>query len=227
MQKISREKFEALIEGAKVLERQEGGLSALRTQDHRIIKIWQRRAGLTSDRIRPYSERFRINCEELNRRGVTAPVISESYVLQDTGEHVLCYQEIPGTPLRELAESSRLPLKDMAEFYAELHAKGVHFRSIHLGNVLRLDPAGFALIDVTDTSFTKKPLSLKRRAENLGYAWAYRTDFAYFDTAIRKSLLSDYLKASGLSPSDAALFNKLHNKAFAHYQQRRKARMGH
>ena len=222
METLNREQFDNLIEGAKVLERQEGGLSALRSTDGNIIKIWQRRPGLSSDRVKPYSQRFRVNCEELNRRGIVAPVITAEYELKETGEHVLVYREIPGQPLRDLAEEGRMPLMDIAGFYAELHHKGIHFRSIHLGNVLRLEPDGFGLIDVADTSFSNKPLSLRKRAENMGYAWAYRTDYAYFDAEVRARLLAYYETAAGLQRAEATRFHKLLDQAYDHYTTRRR-----
>lgn len=222
MQVLTREAYDRLVEGARVLERQDEGLSALRTPEGQIIKIWQRRAGLSSDRVKPYSQRFRINCEELNRRGIVAPVISAEYELEDTGEHLLCYQEIPGTSLRELAEEARLPIMDLAAFYAELHQKGIFFRSIHLGNVLHLVPDGFGLIDVTDTRFSRKPLSLRKRAENMGYAWAYRGDYAYFDAEVRARLLAYYETAAGLQRAEAVQFHKLLDQAYEHYTIRRR-----
>lgn len=221
---LTADEFHALVKGAKVLERQDGGLSALRTGDGYIIKIWQRRRGLTSDKVKPYSQRFRSNCEELNRRGIVAPVISESYAVRDSGEHLVCYREIAGTPLNEVAEDGSLPLKDLAGFYAELHDKGIHFRSIHLDNMLLLEPAGFGLIDVTDTSFISKPLSLRKRAENLGYAWAYRSDYSYFNDEVRARLTAYYETAARLSQAEAGRFRKLLDQAHEHYTIRRRKR---
>ncbi len=222
MQPLTQAQFQALIKGAEVLESQEDKPSALLACDGNIIKIWQRRSGLSSDRLKPYSQRFRSNCEELNRRGIRAPVVTSAFEVKDSGEHVLLYPEIPGKALISLARENDLPLRDLAGFYAELHGKGVHFRSIHLGNVLRLEPDGFALIDVTDTTFTRKPLSLRKRAENLGYAWAYRSDHAYFDAEVRARLLAYYETAAGLPQAEAGRFRKLLDQAYDHYTVRRR-----
>ncbi|MGH8529950.1 MAG: hypothetical protein ACRETN_08945 [Nevskiales bacterium] len=220
MQPISRAEFERLIAGAEILERQGGGLSALRTPDGRIIKLWQRRRGLSSDRIWPYSRRFADNCRRLLRRGIAAPRIEQAYRLDETGEHVLIYPLLAGTPLRQLAERSALPLAELADFYAALHAKGVLFRSIHLGNVIKLDRGSFALIDVTDVRFFRRSLPVDKRAQNLGYAWTYRGDKSYFTPAATDQLVRDYLARAHLNDKEEATFHRRLKHHRRHYETR-------
>ncbi len=220
MQRLLRAEFERLTAGAEILERQAGGLSALRTPDGRIIKLWQRRRGLSSDRVWPYSRRFADNCRRLAQRGFKTPRIEAAYTLSDTGEHALVYPMLRGLPLRKLAEAGSLPLADLAAFYAELHAKGVWFRSIHLGNVLKLETRGFGLIDVSDTRFFRRPLKPAERAHNLGYAWSYRLDQAYFTPEVRARLLQLYLDNARFSEPQAGAF--LHR--LEHYRRHYAAR---
>ncbi len=221
MEPISAAQFQRLIAGAEVLERQGGGLSALRTRDDRIVKIWQRRGGLSSDRIWPYSRRFADNCRRLQQRGIVAPTIERALRHTGTGEHVLVYPMLAGTHLRTLAQGNALPLASLAEFYAELHAKGVWFRSIHLGNVLKLERGGFGLIDVTDVDFSRSPLGLEPRAHNLGYAWAYRGDRRYFTAQVTAELLQHYLACASLSEAQAQKFRRRLEHHRRHYERRK------
>ena len=227
MRSLSQAEFERLIQGAKVLERQKGGfLSALRSADGRIIKLWQRRGGLSSDRIKPYSKRFADSCRRLNERGIPAPQIEDRFRIKETGEHVLVYPLLPGKSLAELAEVGELPVDALADFYLQLHTAGVLFRSIHLGNVLQLEDGRLGVIDVTDCWFFSKPLVLKFRAQNIGYAWEYRGDHVYFDAPVRERMLSRYLQKSGLSERKKERFKALLDEALAHYDARRKRRGG-
>ena len=221
MEPLSAAQFQRLIAGAEVLERQGGGLSALRTPGGRIVKIWQRRGGLSSDRIWPYSRRFAQNCRRLRERGVTAPQIEQAFRRSDTGEHILVYPMLAGTPLRKLAGQNVLPLAELARFYADLHARGVWFRSIHLGNVLRLEQGGFGLIDVTDVYFSRGPLALDARAQNLGYAWSYRGDRRYFTATVRAELLQHYLAQAGLNAAQAGKFTQRLEHWRRHYERRK------
>lgn len=223
MEPLSRGEFERLIAGAEVLERQGGGLSALRTPDNRIVKIWQRRRGLSSDRIWPYSRRFAENCRRLARRGIAAPHIEQAFRRADTGEHILVYPMLAGISLRTLADQQALPLAELAEFYAELHRKGILFRSIHLGNVLQLEHGGFGLIDVTDVRFFRRQLNLDERALNLGYAWAYRGDRQYFTPDVTARLLVRYFKRARLGKREAQELTQRMVRYRRHYERRSKS----
>lgn len=221
MRSLSQAEFERLIEGAKVLERQDDSLSALRSPDGNIIKIWQRQGLLSSDRLRPYSRRFADNCARLIARGIAAPVISDRFRIAETGEHVLLYPLLPGISLRELAADGRLPVDELADFYASLHQKGVLFRSIHLGNVLQLDAGGFGLIDVTDCWFFRRPVGMKHRALNIGYAWSYHGDHVYFDAPVRERMLRRYLDRAGLGAPQQRQLERHLQEAMAYYSARR------
>ncbi len=225
MRVMHQEAFERLIEGAKILERQKGGfLSALKTADGHIIKLWQRRSGLSSDLLRPYSKRFADNCAKLQARGIPAPTIVDRFRIQETGEHVLIYPMLPGHSLAELASQGQLPVDALADFYAQLHAAGVLFRSIHLGNVLQLDDGRLGLIDVTDCWFYSRPLAVKQRAQNIGYAWAYRGDHVHFTAPVRERMLTRYLQQADLSASKTQRLKAQLEEALAHYNARRESR---
>ncbi|MGB1581756.1 MAG: hypothetical protein ACPHER_09650 [Nevskiales bacterium] len=227
MQTLSQADFEQLIAGAKVLERQDGGLSALKTPDNRLIKVWQRRGGLSSDRIRPYSKRFADNCRRLNERGIPAPVIQERFRIRETGEHVLIYPLLPGLSLDKVAKQGELPVEELAGLYARLHQAGVLFRSIHLGNVLQLDDGRLGLIDVTDCWFFSRPLGSRFRAQNIGYAWEYRGDHVHFTDAVRRQMLEVYLDEANLGRRKTRRFKAELEDALAHYDARRKKRAAH
>lgn len=225
MRSVTQADFEQMIAGAKVLERQEGGLSALRSADGHIIKIWQRRGGLSSDRLRPYSKRFADNCARLNERAIPAPVVSDSFRIKETGEHVLIYPMLPGHSMADLAAADGLPIEAMAQFYVQLHNAGVFFRSIHLGNVLQLEDQRLGVIDVTDCWFYKSPLGMKKRAQNIGYAWAYRGDNVYFTDAVRERMQAVYLDKAELSAKQQQQFKQHLAEAYAHYSARKARRV--
>ncbi len=222
MQSLTPAELERLTAGAEILERQAGGLSALRTPNGRIIKLWQRRRGLSSDRIWPYSRRFADNCRRLLRRGIAAPRIEHLYRVEETGEHVLVYPLLAGASLRKLAERNALPLAELARFYASLHDKGVLFRSIHLGNVIQLDSGGFALIDVTDVRFFRRSLPANKRAKNLGYAWSYHADQHHFPSAVTTELVHEYLAQARLSDTDERTFRRQLERYCQHYGSRKR-----
>jgi len=49
----------------------------------------------------------------------------------------------------------------------QLHERGVYFRSLHLGNVVRTPDGRLGLIDISDVRVHRRPLGRLLRARNL------------------------------------------------------------
>lgn len=207
--------FERMLAGGRVLQYSSGKPSAILEAGGRsIIKIVSRETGFTSDRLWPYGYRFYANSRMLLQRGIEAPRIRRYCVLRSSGEHVLVYDFLPGHSLLDLAERNEVVEDDaLAAFYAGLHARGILFRSIHPGNILRLDDGRFALIDVTDTRFYPQPLSVRRRVRNLLYAWMRDRYRHVFPPERIARLLQYYDCHAELSPHARARFMASMQKA--------------
>ena len=87
--------------------------------------------------------------------------------IQRTAVH---YIPVAGDTLRALTKAMDDPvplLTNFAKFLAELHHKGVYFRSIHIGNVVVTENNEFALIDIADLKVFPKSLSIRQRNRNM------------------------------------------------------------
>lgn len=118
----------------------------------------------------PYAKRFINNAKKLNNLKI--PTISPLalYCLPHLQRTAVHYKPVLGSTLRELSKTPadlRPLFEKFGEFLAELHQKGVYFRSIHLGNVVLQDAGDFALIDIADLKIFSKPLSEHRRKRNM------------------------------------------------------------
>ncbi|WP_336145611.1 lipopolysaccharide kinase InaA family protein, partial [Klebsiella pneumoniae] len=70
--------------------------------------------------------------------------------------------------LQSLDSSLRESLIErFGRFMAQLHERGVYFRSLHLGNVLLLEDGEFGLIDVADMRIFPSALRNTLRQRNL------------------------------------------------------------
>ena len=79
------------------------------------------------------------------------------------------YEAVQGSTLRDLTKDisdPRLLLESFGVFLAELHRKGIYFRSIHFGNVVLQETGEFGLIDIADLRFFGRPLSEYQRERN-------------------------------------------------------------
>ncbi len=83
-----------------------------------------------------------------------------------------------------------LDIGGLAGFLAHLHDRGIYFRALHPGNVLRLDSGSFGLIDVTDVRFFILALTRHLRARNLSRLMYYKKHRrilgAHFEALVRE-----------------------------------------
>lgn len=183
---------EKLTVNAQVIEADGLGPKVLRLEDGSFFKLFRPRRWYTSGGFNPYSERFAANSEQLRKLGIITPIILGLYRLAD-GSNAVRYQPLPGQTLRQrlqLASSAderaRL-IKAFGRFMAQLHEKGVYFRSLHLANVLVLDNGEFGLIDLADLRIYPSSLRTSLRQRNLRHMQRYVED--------REWLFKEHLEA--------------------------------
>ncbi len=201
----SLDAFQVLCEAAEVLEEKkpnnEPKVLLLNPPNDGpfIIKVWHPDRVFTSARLFPYSSRFRRHAAALLSQGFNAPEVSGWGRLQGTRACYVSYRALPGKSLREL--KPQVELAGVARFIARLHDSGIDFRSLHLGNILWQGGDSYALIDLTDCSFRRRPLPLKLRTKRLVYLCTHRRDLAFMTEAQRwADLMLAYSEAVDIDP---------------------------
>ena len=209
---ISAAKFEQLRAGARLLERDDRGEKVLLTPDNRIIKLFYPRRRFTSARIYPYAHRFWNNARQLREKGIITVHCEQLLHDRTNQRHLVTYPLLPGTTLRnklnEVSNSGDY-LDKLASYLATLHAKGILFRSVHLGNILVLENGDYGLIDVADMTIQQRPLGLSKRARNFRHLLHDRTDREKLDAYGYGRLLEQYETAACISGYRRTLLRKL------------------
>ena len=153
--KLSNREFEALTQGARILEKDGFGLKVLRLPNARILKLFRRRHWLSSQLWAPHAQRFDRNAKILLKRGIPTLSVEKIFALPEMQRQAVLYRELPGTRLRswlsghEGHEAEHM-IQQFGRFVAKLHTEGVLFRSLHFGNVLVTPEQQLALIDIVD-----------------------------------------------------------------------------
>jgi hypothetical protein len=174
----------------------------LLTTDNHIIKLFYPRRRFTSARIYPYAYRFRNNARKLREKGIITIHCEQLRYDPEHKRHLITYPLLPGTTLRDrlaAAGNGDGYLDKLATWLVTLHAKGVLFRSIHLGNILVLDNRDYGLIDVADMSIQQRPLGLIKRARNFRHLLHDRGDRERLSEYGYGRLLDNYERAAGIS----------------------------
>jgi hypothetical protein len=209
---ITATEFDRLRAGARVLEYDGRGEKVLLTPDNRIIKLFYPRRRFTSARIYPYALRFWNNTQRLRHKGITTIQCEQLRYDRERQRHLITYPLLPGTPLRDCLQENRCNdqhLVKLAIFMATLHARGVLFRSIHLGNILVLEDGEFGLIDVADLTIRRWPLGLFRRARNFRHLLHDRRDRETLRGYGYSRFLEEYETAAGISGYRSRLLRTL------------------
>lgn len=180
MKSLSFDEYQQLVAASEVLEQDGHGIKVLKTRDGLIVKLFRRKRVLSSAVFKPYAARFVDNTHTLESLGIKTVSIEAVYRCAPINRTLIVYRPVPGQTLRKALRIAADPGKFMAQFagfFAELHEKGVLFRSIHLNNIIVPEAEDtFGLIDIADMKIFKGGLSLAQRMRNLRHLMRYQED---------------------------------------------------
>lgn len=179
MQVIDQSTYEALRKDADVLEADGSGDKVLRLADGRMLKLFRRKRLLSSALFYPYAQRFADNTRALEQRHILCPKIIAVYRIPSIQRDGVYYSPLEGTTVRQLQNNTD---KDdalrfqLGGFIAQLHEKGVYFRSLHFGNVVLTPKHDLGLIDIADMRCQRRALSDSKRLRNFAHLLRYKED---------------------------------------------------
>ena len=163
MEIVSANQLEDWVTHGEVLEKDSRGVKVVRLADGRLLKIFRSRRHPLLVRLRPDARLFSRNAQRLQTLGIRIPQILDSFWIdRSQGVSACLYQPLEGQPLDKLFRDARPEfgplLPGLAAYIRNLHRKGIYFRSLHLGNILRTPDGDFGLIDFLDLRFKRHPL---------------------------------------------------------------------
>ncbi len=175
MRIVSAHELEKWLEDGRVLEKDGRGPKVVALEDGRFLKIFHTRRHPLLARLQPAARRFSRNAEQLAGKGVGTPEVLETFWLnRETGLSGCLYQPLPGISVEQLYRQEPQGigelLPELAGFIRHLHELGIYFRSLHLGNIIRMPDGRFGLIDILDLQCRHGALSawqVKRNLEHL------------------------------------------------------------
>lgn len=223
---LSSEAFADLCSAAEVLETKQGLPAVLAHRDGDgqplVIKVWRRDRGFWATWVRRDHVRFRKALLALAARNVRVPRYRAHGRVQGSELRFVVYEWMAGEPLR--ARPEQVDLAALARLVADLHARGVYFRGLHLGNVIR-DPDGrLGLIDLQDVRWRNRRLSVRQRARNLAILCAHPRDRAFMMPQRWSDLVLAYAEAAGLGVAGTAPLRERVRRQMARRTDRRAAR---
>jgi len=186
LQILEHDDYLALRADAQVLTRDRYGDKVLALADGTILKLFRRKRLIRSAAWYPYAKRFADNARVLAALGIPCPEVTGLYRLPSVRREAVRYRPLAGETLRQLvragADAPDLRAR-LGRFVAGLHASGIYFRSLHLGNIVLTASGEFGLIDIADLSAGRRALSAARRRRNLRHLVRIAEDRAWLRPA--------------------------------------------
>ncbi|WP_222937580.1 protein kinase family protein [Spartinivicinus ruber] len=181
MKVLTQEEFDQLRKDIiEVIEEDAYGWKVARLTNGSFLKFFRTKRLISSAVLYPYAKRFSRNASKLKELGFETVSVINLYKIKDPNRDIVHYQPLHGETLRNIAKVQNNGLsndliKQLGSFIAELHEKGVYFRSLHLGNVVLTKTGTLGLIDISDMKFYSK-LSTSQKIRNFRHMFRYKKD---------------------------------------------------
>jgi hypothetical protein len=199
---LTLEALQGMLAGGEVLEQDERGYKVVRLQTGDILKIFRVRRKISGARIYSHARRFMRNAERLQKLGLNTVTCKRLYHFVNSTDTAVLYVPLAGYTVKKLLDGHLLN-QEMAMalgvFIAKLHQKGIHFRSLHMGNIVVMSDGQYGLIDISDMSIYPWPLFCNTRVRNFKHLSRYPDDIHKLGKLSWSSLLFGYFSGTNLS----------------------------
>ncbi len=193
--------FDIMCQGGDVLEKTERGPKVIQLKNGDIIKLFRVKRFFSGARIYSYARRFCRNAIRLNHIGIATIKVKKLYHFSDGVYSAVLYEPLEGETIRHVAQSAAVNdelTQSLATFLSKLHQKGVHFHSLHTGNVVITPADEIGLIDISDLSIYPWPLFCRTRVRSFNRLCRYNEDIKKFGERYWQLCLEHYFEVSGL-----------------------------
>lgn len=200
--RINKDSYEKWLTRGTIVEKDGYGIKVVRLDDGQYLKLFRLKRRFSSARWYSYAKRFTDNAAQLSKRGIVTLSGVEYLEIPHIERSCVLYEPVEGESFRQLAKQGKLT-RELSQRYfeliAELHRRGIYFRSLHLGNIILTPTGELALIDIADIRFKNKPLNLWQRRRNFAHLFRYQEDIEVLLPEGKNDALQAYLDNSNLS----------------------------
>ncbi|MGZ0655523.1 toluene tolerance protein [Coraliomargarita sp. W4R72] len=217
--------YESLTANGKVLEIEGNCPKVILLTEDRILKLFRRKRLLSSQLWITHAARFARNASKLRKRGIPTIQIRSVFSIPAIERQAVLYDMLQGDTLRDWLDANTqsaglIKCKELGVFVAELHSRGILFRSIHFGNVVVQADGSFGLIDIADTGFTcLGGLSVNQRIRNFHHMDRHDADRSQLAGPMGAAFLQAYLTAVDPSEPVKHRLSTAFNETFSKYKE--------
>jgi tRNA A-37 threonylcarbamoyl transferase component Bud32 len=193
---LTQQAFTDLLASASyVFEKDRYGIKVAQLTDGTMIKVFRVKRFFSAAQIYSYARRFCRNIDRLQQRNIPVPEVLRLYHVKSSRLSVVHYSPLPGKTIKDIMKEGLLNetlAYQVGEFIAKVHALGIYFRGLHIGNIVLTPNGELGLIDVSELSIYWH-LSRYRRLRNFARFWRSQEDAIQFGEANIKDLIDGYV----------------------------------
>ena len=195
---LSLQAFNDLLAGAeRVFEQDRHGVKVAQLKDGSIVKVFRVKRWWSGAGVYSYARRFCRNVDRLKQRNIPVPEVLNLYHVTSTRLSAVRYSPLPGKTIKDIMKAGLLDealAYQVGEFIAKVHALGIYFRGLHIGNVVRTPSGDLGLIDVSELSIYWS-LSRYRKLRNFARFWRVQEDAIEFGEANMDAMVKGYVSS--------------------------------
>lgn len=158
----------------KIYEQDQHGVKVAKLNNGDFIKIFRVKNFFSITHFFSYARSFSRNAERLSRLGIPTIKVKHLYHIQNTNKSAVVYEPLRGQTISDALYAKNISIEtatNLGAFIANLHHKGIYFRSLHLGNIVLTADNQLGLIDIADMTIFPWPLDTRRRLRNFSRLW--------------------------------------------------------
>lgn len=206
-QLMTQAELVTLQASGKALEQDKHSIKVTLLPDGNILKVFRLHGWFSSSLIYSNARSFCRNAQRLKKLGIPTVDIISLHHLEDKNFTAVVYAPLAGETVRNLlgtVMANNELFEKLGVFIANLHSKGVCFRSIHLGNVV-YHRGALGLIDIADMRIYPWALFYSTIIRNFKHLYRYRSDIEVTNGPLWQVFFEAYFDASHLSKKQQSL----------------------
>lgn len=210
-QLMTQAELARLQASGKTLEQDERGVKVTLLPDGNMLKVFRLRGWFTSSLIYSNARSFCRNAQRLKRLGIPTVKIIQLFYFKDLTITAVLYQPLVGEAINHLIKNTKLTennCKALGGFIAELHQLGIHFKSLHFGNIVLSERNEFGLIDIADMRIFPWALHTSTRLRGFNRLLRYQQDIKLLGKSNLAAMINAYVNAAKI-PAQQQLKIKL------------------
>ncbi len=201
---LSKAQFDDMCSHGKVIEQDERGIKVMILENGDFLKIFRVRHLISGAQLYTHARRFCRNAKRLESLNIPTVSVKKLFYFEDSQHTAVLYAPLMGETLKQIVQNEQVNTENLAkklgQFMARLHLNGIHFHSLHTGNVVITPQGEVGLIDISDMSMYPWPLFCNTRVRSFKRLCRYSEDIKMLGQEFWQGLQHHYFEHSFSSP---------------------------